>query len=371
MEFIRVERARPEHNPNTKHVMYGLDADLIMLALGTHEPHFKVLREDVFEDKRTKGACFKCKQQGHAAHQCPVSPEALEEMKKEEAKNAPPKPYVFLHVNVLREYLEHALKFNIPGITWDLERAIDDWVFMCFFVGNDFLPHLPSLEIREGAISTLSLLWKSTMPMMGGFMTNNGEVDLKRVQVLVTELGKMEDTIFSERKQTEERRAQGAKRRRLENDRRARETKMFNPNGPNFGDMTAAPVNNPSAGMSNVDIVANRAQIRMANINAAAALKAELSGNPAPEPAATEEMQSKGTKRKLEDDDEQEQEEEEDEEYQDYENDVEDDEIMDSENPFSQAEAEAQGRAILKRVQDEKKEKEDAARQREPEDEVR
>ncbi|KAL7320183.1 5'-3' exoribonuclease 2 [Mucor circinelloides] len=371
MEFIRVERARPEHNPNTKHVMYGLDADLIMLALGTHEPHFKVLREDVFEDKRTKGACFKCKQQGHAAHQCPVSPEALEEMKKEEAKNAPPKPYVFLHVNILREYLEHALKFNIPGITWDLERAIDDWVFMCFFVGNDFLPHLPSLEIREGAISTLSLLWKSTMPMMGGFMTNNGEVDLKRVQVLVTELGKMEDTIFSERKQTEERRAQGAKRRRLENDRRARETKMFNPNGPNFGDMTAAPVNNPSAGMSNVDIVANRAQIRMANINAAAALKAELSGNPAPEPAATEEMQSKGTKRKLEDDDEQEQEEEEDEEYQDYENDVEDDEIMDSENPFSQAEAEAQGRAILKRVQDEKKEKEDAARQREPEDEVR
>lgn len=86
------------------------------------------------------------------------------------------KPYVFLHVNILREYLEHALKFNIPGIPWNLERAIDDWVFMCFFVGNDFLPHLPSLEIREGAISTLSLLWKQCMVMMGGYMTENGEV---------------------------------------------------------------------------------------------------------------------------------------------------------------------------------------------------
>jgi 5'-3' exoribonuclease 2 len=272
-------------------------------------------------------------------------------MKKEEAKNASPKPYVFLHVDVLREYLEHALKFNIPGITWDLERAIDDWVFLCFFVGNDFLPHLPSLEIREGAISTLSLLWKSTMPMMGGFMTHNGDVDLKRVQVLVIELGKMEDTIFTERKQSEERRSRGAKRRRLENDRRARETKMFDPRGPNFGEMTAAPVYDPNAGMSNADVVANRAEIRLANIKAAAALKAELSGNPPP--VATE--QEHGIKRKLE-------------EVEDNEEDDDDDIEDDSESP---SDAEARAKAILKRVQDEKKEKEEAARQREPEDEVR
>lgn len=127
-----------------------------------------------------------------------VSEDSAAEPSKDDNSNL--KPYVFLHVNILREYLEYALKFNIPGIPWNLERAIDDWVFMCFFVGNDFLPHLPSLEIREGAISTLSLLWKKCMPMMGGYMTKDGDVDLKRVQVLVSELGHMEDTIFRDRK---------------------------------------------------------------------------------------------------------------------------------------------------------------------------
>lgn len=119
----------------------------------------------------------------------------------EKPKPVEEKPFIFLDVSILREYLavELDLRTNTP---FDLERAIDDWIFLIFFVGNDFLPHLPSLEIREGAIDTLLAIWKKEFDNMGGYVTNHGQLDLEKAQYILSGLAAAEDDIFRRRKES-------------------------------------------------------------------------------------------------------------------------------------------------------------------------
>ena len=165
-----------------------------MLSLATHEPYFRVLREDVF-GQENKTACKKCGQEGHFQAQC-----TNEMLEKPAETSSPEKKFIFLDVCILREYLEMELDIRTP-FPFDFERAIDDWILLIFFVGNDFLPHLPSLEIREGAIDMLVGIWKRELPRMGGFLADNGSIDMKRAQIMLDALAQRENEIFQRRKE--------------------------------------------------------------------------------------------------------------------------------------------------------------------------
>lgn len=171
MEYIRLSKAQPDYNPNVRHCLYGLDADLIMLGLLSHDPHFCLLREEV-----KFGPAAKRKNNG-----------GLESIK-----------FYLLHLSLLREYLDlefrdvwHSLPFD-----YNLERVIDDFIVLAVFIGNDFLPHLPDLHIHENGLERLFDVYRKVLPSLGGYLNESGVIDTKRLQVILDEMVEWEKEVF-------------------------------------------------------------------------------------------------------------------------------------------------------------------------------
>jgi 5'-3' exonuclease len=56
-----------------------------------------------------------------------------------------------VRLNVLRDYLGIELRpLSALPFGSSLEHVIDDFILLCSLCGNDFLPSIPSLLIREG-----------------------------------------------------------------------------------------------------------------------------------------------------------------------------------------------------------------------------
>ena len=137
MDYIRHQKSLPGYDPNTRHCLYGLDADLLMLGLCTHDPHFSLLREEVrFGGKKNQ---------------------------KSRTPTAEETTFHLLHLSLLREYLDYEFQELKKLDFYNLENIIDDWVLMGFLVGNDFIPHLPHMHINKGALPELYDTYKAVL----------------------------------------------------------------------------------------------------------------------------------------------------------------------------------------------------------------
>ena len=70
---------------------------------------------------------------------------------------------------------------------------VDDFVFLCFLVGNDFLPHLPSLQIREGALDAIMVIYKNLLPSLSGYLTYEGKIIFTNVDIIFRDISKLEE----------------------------------------------------------------------------------------------------------------------------------------------------------------------------------
>lgn len=169
MEHIRVAKAQPGYSPNVRHCLYGLDADLIMLGLLSHDPHFALLREEVTFGRSKKAS-----------------------------KELQDQNFFLLHLSIVREYLE--LEFS--GIDkemkfeYDFERVLDDFILINFFIGNDFLPELPSLVINDGALPIVFDTYKTYLRNSDGYMTKGGIIDFSRLKLWLDAMCKFEYKLF-------------------------------------------------------------------------------------------------------------------------------------------------------------------------------
>jgi 5'-3' exoribonuclease 2 len=161
-EYIR-ENA--EYHKDTVTLIYGLDADLIMLSLNhLHISRSIYLYRDTPEFIQSLDSTLSSSNQYYL--DIPEFACSLEEMMRETKTvnaNASTRggeplhkmPYISDHKTVSTTSPTTDSTDNPVKITPDVVAAIDDYIVMTFMLGNDFMPHFPSLNLRTNGMTVL------------------------------------------------------------------------------------------------------------------------------------------------------------------------------------------------------------------------
>ena len=115
---------------NKVNIVYGLDADLFFLTIASEIQNIYLLREESHIQNR---------ENSDSENLCYVSID-----KTKEGFNK------MMH-KLLKEKIDNIDKYNENFCVDDIDFC-DDFIFICYLLGNDFLPHFPSIDIKKNGL---------------------------------------------------------------------------------------------------------------------------------------------------------------------------------------------------------------------------
>jgi len=163
-EYIR---SYPELHNNKNTVIYGLDADLIMLSIN-HLP----ITNNIYLFRET--------------------PHFIKSINSE----LEPNETYLLDIPELSRIITLDMNNNEILSTEQQKNRIYDYIFLCFFLGNDFMPHFPSVNIRTGGVNKMLNAYKSTIGGTNENLTDGKKIYWKNVRKLVQFLADNEEEFF-------------------------------------------------------------------------------------------------------------------------------------------------------------------------------
>jgi 5'-3' exonuclease len=146
--------------PTDQIALYGLDSDLIMLSL-LSVPNIYIFREaPAFLASKIDDILQKITPKHKFSHTyTPNIPQPPNTIKPEDL------PPYFLNINLLANAIRQSQMYSLPNTTQiKITNPVYDYVFMCFLLGNDFLPHIPALNLRTNGLNTLLKYYHQKRP---------------------------------------------------------------------------------------------------------------------------------------------------------------------------------------------------------------
>ena len=109
-------------------------------------------------------------------------------------KNLDPNETYIMDIPLLSKHITKELnsvnKFNTP--TFQKNFRIHDYIFICFLLGNDFLPYFPALNIRTNGFEYILNSYKNTVGNTNNFLTNGNHINWKQFKKFIGFLASQE-----------------------------------------------------------------------------------------------------------------------------------------------------------------------------------